>query len=175
VTRGARRQGELKLDRLYTPWRFDYIKGASGEKTGTGSACVFCTIAARDEDEETFILHRAERNFVVLNIYPYTSGHLMIVPFEHTADLPALAKETSDELMDLAKRAQGLLDETYHPHGFNLGMNLGNAAGAGVSDHLHLHVLPRWSGDSNFMTTVGETRVIPEDLRSTYERLRGRF
>ena len=163
------------MDRLYTPWRFDYIKGASGEKTGTGSACVFCSIAARDDDENTFILHRAGRNFVVLNIYPYTSGHLMIVPFEHTADLPALAKETSDELMDLAKRAQGLLDETYHPHGFNLGMNLGNAAGAGVSDHLHLHVLPRWSGDANFMTTVGETRVIPEDLRSTYERLRGRF
>jgi ATP adenylyltransferase len=163
------------LDRLYTPWRFDYIKGASGEKTGTGSACVFCSIAARDDDENTFILHRAGRNFVVLNIYPYTSGHLMIVPFEHTADFAALSKETSDELMDLAKRAQALLDETYHPHGFNLGMNLGGAAGAGVSDHLHLHVLPRWSGDANFMTTVGETRVIPEDLRATYEKLRGRF
>jgi ATP adenylyltransferase len=163
------------LDRLYTPWRFDYIKGASGEKTGTGSACVFCSIAGREDDENTFILHRAGRNFVVLNIYPYTSGHLMIVPFEHTADFAALAKETSDELMDLAKRAQALLQETYHPHGFNLGMNLGGAAGAGVSDHLHLHVLPRWSGDANFMTTVGETRVIPEDLRATYERLRGRF
>jgi ATP adenylyltransferase len=163
------------LDRLYTPWRFDYIKGASGEKTGTGDGCVFCTIAARDEDENTFILHRAARNFVVLNIYPYTSGHLMIVPFEHTADFAALAKETSDELMDLAKRAQAILEETYRPHGFNLGMNLGRAAGAGVSDHLHLHVLPRWFGDANFMTAVGETRVIPEDLRSTYERLRGLF
>ena len=163
------------MDRLYTPWRFDYIKGASGEKTGTGDACVFCSIAARDDDENTFILHRAGRNFVVLNIYPYTSGHLMIVPFEHTADFAALAKETSDELMDLAKRAQALLQEAYRPHGFNLGMNLGGAAGAGVSDHLHLHVLPRWAGDANFMTTVGETRVIPEDLRATYERLRGRF
>ena len=163
------------MDRLYTPWRFDYIKGASGEKTGFGDSCVFCSITARDDDENTFILHRAARNFVVLNIYPYTSGHLMIVPFEHTADFAALAKETSDELMDLAKRSQALLQETYHPHGFNLGMNLGGAAGAGVSDHLHLHVLPRWSGDANFMTTVGETRVIPEDLRATYERLRGRF
>ena len=163
------------MDRLYTPWRFDYIKGASGEKTGFGDACVFCSIAARDDDENTFILHRAARNFVVLNIYPYTSGHLMIVPFEHTADFSGLAKETSDELMDLAKRAQALLQETYRPHGFNLGMNLGGAAGAGVSDHLHLHVLPRWSGDANFMTTVGETRVIPEDLGATYERLRGRF
>ena len=130
---------------------------------------------ALGEDENTFILHRAARNFVVLNIYPYTSGHLMIVPFEHTADFSTLAKETSDELMDLAKRAQAVLYETYRPHGFNLGMNLGNAAGAGVTDHLHLHVLPRWTGDSNFMTTVGETRVIPEDIRSTYDKLRGRF
>lgn len=163
------------MDRLYTPWRFNYIKGASGEKTGFGDGCVFCTLPAREDDEQNFILHRALHNFVILNIYPYTSGHLMIVPFEHTADLPALAKETSDEMMDLAKRAQALLQETYHPHGFNLGMNLGQAAGAGVSDHLHLHVLPRWAGDANFMSTVGETRVIPEDLRTTFNKLRGTF
>jgi ATP adenylyltransferase len=163
------------VDRLYTPWRNDYIKGDSGEKTGTGTACVFCSLAARGDDESAFILHRAAHNFVVLNIYPYTSGHLMIVPFEHTADFAALAKETSDELMDLAKRAQRILLEVYCPHGFNLGMNLGGAAGAGVSDHLHLHVLPRWSGDANFMTTVGETRVLPEDLRTTFEKLSGRF
>ena len=163
------------MDRLYTPWRFDYIKGASGEKTGAGAACVFCELPARGDDESAFILHRAGRNFVVLNIYPYTSGHLMIVPFEHTADLPALAKETADEMMDLSRRAVDILGEAYRPHGFNLGMNLGQAAGAGVSDHLHLHVLPRWSGDANFMTTVGETRVLPEDLRSTYDKLRGRF
>ena len=163
------------MDRLYTPWRFDYIKGASGEKTGTGSSCVFCTLPAREDDDATFILKRAEHNFVILNIYPYTSGHLMIVPFEHTADFNALAKETSDEMFDLAKRAVGILGETYRPHGFNIGMNLGQAAGAGVHDHLHLHVLPRWTGDSNFMTTVGETRVIPEDLKTTYDKLRGRF
>lgn len=164
------------MDRLYTPWRYDYIKGASGEKTGHGQACVFCAIAAReDSDAQTFILHRARRNFVVLNIYPYTSGHLMIVPFEHTADFAGLAKETSDELMDLAKRAQAILLEVYRPHGFNLGINLGQAAGAGVTDHLHLHVLPRWGGDSNFMTTVAETRVLPEDLGTTYANLRGRF
>ena len=163
------------MDRLYTPWRFDYIKGASGEKTGFGDSCVFCALPARGEDESTFILHRARLNFVILNIYPYTSGHLMIVPFEHTADFNGLAKETSDELMDLAKRAQAVLREAYRPEGFNLGMNLGRVAGAGVSDHLHLHVLPRWSGDANFMTTVGETRVIPEDLRTTFEKLRDRF
>ena len=163
------------MDRLYTPWRFDYIKGESGEKTGTGSACVFCSISSRGDDEATFILHRAALNFVVLNIYPYTSGHLMVVPFAHTADFAALPRETSSEMMELAKRALSLLAELYRPHGFNLGMNLGQAAGAGVTDHLHLHVLPRWSGDANFMTTVGETRVIPEDLRATYEKLRGRF
>ena len=163
------------MDRLYTPWRFDYIKGASGEKTGFGEACVFCSIASRNEDEATFILHRARLNFVVLNIYPYTSGHLMIVPFEHTADFANLSADTSSEMMELAKRAQAALEETYHPHGFNLGMNLGQAAGAGVTDHLHLHVLPRWSGDANFMTTVGDTRVLPEDLRATYEKLRDRF
>lgn len=151
------------------------MKGTSGEKTGTGDVCVFCSIAAREDDEKTFVLHRAAHNFVVLNVYPYTSGHLMIVPFEHTADFSGLPKETSDELMDLAKRTQSILEETYRPHGFNLGMNLGRAAGAGVSDHLHLHILPRWFGDANFMTTVGEARVIPEDLRTTYERLRGRF
>ena len=163
------------MDRLYTPWRFDYIKGASGEKTGFNEACVFCSIASRGEDEATFILHRARLNFVVLNIYPYTSGHLMIVPFEHTADFANLSADTSSEMMELAKRSQALLGETYRPHGFNLGMNLGQAAGAGVTDHLHLHVLPRWSGDANFMTTVGDTRVIPEDLRATYEKLQGRF
>jgi len=163
------------VDRLYTPWRNDYIKGSSGEKTGFGNSCVFCTLATRGDDESAFILHRARFNFVVLNIYPYTNGHLMIVPFEHTADFAALAKESSDEMTDLAKRAQRLLQEVYSPHGFNLGMNLGSAAGAGVHDHLHLHVLPRWSGDANFMTTVGATRVLPEDLRTTYEKLRGKF
>ena len=163
------------MDRLYTPWRYDYIKGESGEKTGFGDSCVFCALPARDDDEGSFILHRAQHNFVVLNIYPYTSGHLMIVPFVHTAAFDALDVATSNELMDLSKRAVRLLEETYHPHGFNLGMNLGKAAGAGVTNHLHMHILPRWSGDANFMSTVGETRVIPETLRMTYEKLRGRL
>ena len=163
------------MDRLYTPWRYDYIKGASGEKTGTGSACIFCALTARGDDESSFILHRARLNFVVLNVYPYTSGHLMIVPFEHTADFSSLDKETSDELMDLAKRAQGILEEVYRPHGFNLGMNLGRVAGAGVADHIHLHVMPRWKGDTNFMSTVGETRVLPEDLGTTYKKLLGKI
>ena len=164
------------MDWLYTPWRHDYIKGASGEKTGHGTTCVFCAIRdRRDEDAETFILRRARHNFVVLNIYPYTSGHLMIVPYEHAAELSEIPKETSDELMDLAKHSQAVLREVYRPHGFNLGMNLGRSAGAGVADHIHLHIMPRWTGDTNFMTTVGETRVHPEDLATTYQKLREKF
>ena len=161
------------MDRLYTPWRYDYIKGESGEKTGHGTACVFCTIRdRRDSDDETFILRRARHNFVVLNIYPYTSGHLMVVPYEHTAELSDLPKETSDELMDLAKRAQAILREVYRPHGFNLGINLGRAAGAGVPGHFHVHLLPRWNGDTNFMTSVAEVRVLPESLDATWTKLR---
>jgi ATP adenylyltransferase len=162
------------VDRLYTPWRYDYTKGASGEKSGHGT-CIFCLLPERDDDEQNFILHRARLNYVVLNIYPYVTGHLMIVPFEHTADFSNLAKEISDEMMELAKRSHAILEDAYSPHGFNLGMNLGQSAGAGVADHLHMHVLPRWMGDANFMTTVGETRVIPEDLRTTYSKLKSRF
>lgn len=163
------------MDRLWTPWRYHYIKGESGEKTGYSNACIFCTLRDSEEDERHFVVHRARHNFVVLNIYPYTSGHLLIVPYEHTPDLDAASPETTGELMELAKRAQTILREEYRPHGFNLGMNLGGAAGAGVAEHIHLHVLPRWGGDANFMSTVGETRVLPEDLQTTYERLRGKF
>ncbi|HEX8846293.1 MAG TPA: HIT domain-containing protein [Pyrinomonadaceae bacterium] len=161
------------MDRLWSPWRYDYIKSGSGEES---SRCVFCTmLEAEGEDESKFILTRATHNFVVLNIYPYISGHLMIVPYEHLSEIAFAPKETTDEMMDLTKRAQGLLREVYHPHGFNLGMNLGRAAGAGVADHFHMHIMPRWTGDTNFMTTVGETRVHPEDLAITYQKLRGRF
>jgi ATP adenylyltransferase len=127
------------------------------------------------DDESKYILHRAAHNFIVLNIYPYISGHLLIVPYLHVAELDAAPKEVTDELMDLTKRAQTILRETYHPHGFNLGMNLGRAAGAGVAGHIHLHIMPRWMGDANFMSTIGETRVIPEDLATTYQKLRGQF
>jgi ATP adenylyltransferase len=164
------------LDRLWTPWRYQYISGATDEETRDDSACVFCRIAADpSSDEKNFVLGRARHNFILLNLYPYTSGHLMIVPFAHLADLDALPKETTDELMDLAKRAQSILREAYHPEGMNLGINLGRAGGAGVANHVHLHALPRWVGDVNYMTTVGETRVLPEDLPMTYKRLRGKF
>ncbi|HVF51028.1 MAG TPA: HIT domain-containing protein [Pyrinomonadaceae bacterium] len=163
------------MDRLFTPWRYDYIKGESGEKSGYSTSCVFCAIRDANDDERTYVLHRAHHNFIVLNIYPYISGHLLIVPYEHTSELDAASHETTGELMELARRTQTVLREHYHPHGFNLGMNLGRAAGAGVAEHIHLHVMPRWTGDVNFMTTVGDTRVLPEDLKTTYDKLRGSF
>jgi ATP adenylyltransferase len=161
------------MDRLWSPWRYDYIKSGSSEQPG---ACIFCSLQEKPaDDKKNFIVHRAAHNFVVLNLYPYISGHLLVVPYAHLGELDAAPKETTDELMDLTKRAQGILRETYKPHGFNLGMNLGRSAGAGVADHIHLHIMPRWTGDANFMSTIGETRVIPEDLTETYRKLHGKF
>lgn len=137
---------------------------------------MFCRMVNDPEHDETnLVLHRAQHNFVVLNLYPYISGHLMIVPYLHTSEFDSVPKEITDELMDLAKRSQTALREVYSPNGFNMGMNLGSAAGAGIADHMHIHLLPRWSGDTNFMTTVGETRVLPEDLSTTYSKLRGKI
>ena len=164
------------MDVLWSPWRYDYIKSGETTTVEAQGGCVFCTILENPaSDEEKFILHRAGFNFVILNIYPYTSGHLMIVPFGHIAEIADLTKETSDEMMDLIKKCQSIIKEIYHPNGFNLGMNLGKAAGAGVAEHLHLHILPRWIGDVNFMTAVGQTRTIPEDLRTTYQKLKDKF
>jgi ATP adenylyltransferase len=165
------------VDRLWTPWRYQYIKGTgTPDPQASAPACIFCTLRDDAEhDARNYVVHRGRANFIVLNLYPYTNGHLLVIPYEHAADLDAVAKETTDEMMDLAKQAQSILRAAYRPHGFNLGMNLGQAAGAGVAEHLHLHVLPRWSGDANFMTVAGETRVLPEDLATTYERLRGQF
>jgi ATP adenylyltransferase len=162
------------LERLWSPWRYDYIASGSGGSSPPG--CVFCRILNDPENDETnLVLHRAVHNFVVLNIYPYVSGHLLIVPNEHTGDLDLASKATTDELMDLTKKAQIALREAYNPAGFNVGMNQGAASGAGVADHIHIHVLPRWVGDTNFMSTVGNTRVLPEELTTTYKKLVGRF
>jgi ATP adenylyltransferase len=126
-------------------------------------------------DEDKYILKRAEFNFVILNIYPYGTGHLLIVPFEHVADLNKTDKRVSDEMMDLTKASQTALNDVYKPEGFNIGINLGKSAGAGVADHLHTHILPRWSGDVNFMTAIGQTRTMPEELGTTYSKLKGRI
>jgi ATP adenylyltransferase len=154
------------MDYLWTPWRYNYIADATKDE-----GCVFCAALAVKDDSVSLIVLRGAKNFVILNRYPYTSGHVMIVPYAHSADLPATDAGTLAEMMTLAQRVQVALEKTYHPQGYNLGMNLGRAAGAGVTGHLHLHVLPRWSGDSNFMTVVAETRVEPEELSTTCEKL----
>ncbi len=163
------------MDRLWSPWRYEYVaSGDAADKESSG--CIFCKLRDDpDHDEANFVIHRASHNLIVLNIYPYISGHLLIVPYEHVGELDAATKETTDELMDLTKRSQTALRDAYQPAGFNIGMNLGRSAGAGIVDHIHIHILPRWTGDTNFMSTVGNTRVIPEDLSTTYEKLRTRF
>jgi len=163
------------VETLWSPWRYEYLN-ASGDEQPPASSCVFCDLHQNpDEDETRFILFRGRHNYTVLNLYPYISGHLLIIPYEHLGEFDAAPKETTDELMDLTKRCQTALREVYRPQGFNLGMNLGRPAGAGIADHIHMHIMPRWTGDTNFMSTVGETRVIPEDLPTTYRKLRAKF
>jgi len=156
------------MDYIWTPWRYQYMAQVLA---GKQPECIFCDAVARKDDAETLIVHRGEKSFVILNRFPYTSGHVMIVPYAHVAELNLCEPGTLDEMMQLAQRVETALRANYKPDGMNLGMNLGRAAGAGVVGHLHLHVLPRWIGDSNFMTVTGETRVHPEDLKTTYERL----
>ncbi|HYL11186.1 MAG TPA: HIT domain-containing protein [Candidatus Acidoferrales bacterium] len=156
------------MDYLWTPWRYRYMAEAAGKQTG----CIFCSALEKKDDAETLIVFRGTKNFIILNRYPYTSGHVMIVPYAHVADLKSCDAETLAEMMVLARRVEAALTAAYKPDGFNLGMNLGRAAGAGVTGHVHLHALPRWAGDANFMSVVGETRVEPEELRTTYEKLR---
>jgi ATP adenylyltransferase len=161
------------MDLLWSPWRYDYINSGDSREDAAPKGCVFCEILdSPATDEEKFILHRAGHNFVILNKYPYISGHLMIVPYEHLADLDKAPKAVTDEMMDLAKQCQMALRDVYQPNGMNLGMNFGKAAGAGVAEHFHMHILPRWIGDVNFMTSIGQTRTIPESLNTTFEKLK---
>jgi ATP adenylyltransferase len=160
--------GGNRMDYLWTPWRYQYMALAAG----TQPECIFCDAVARKDDADTLVVFRAKKSFVILNRFPYTSGHVMIVPNAHVAELGLCEEGTLDEMMALAQRVETVFRNTYKPDGMNLGMNLGRAAGAGVTGHLHLHMLPRWFGDSNFMTVTGETRVHPEDLKTTYERIR---
>ncbi|HKM91152.1 MAG TPA: HIT domain-containing protein [Candidatus Acidoferrales bacterium] len=158
------------MDYIWTPWRYRYVA-----EVGKDDPCIFCGALAANDDAGRRIVHRGRLNFIILNLYPYTTGHSMIVPYKHVPDLAGCDAETLAELMQLAQRLQVALARIYHPEGFNLGMNLGRCAGAGVTGHVHMHVLPRWSGDSSFMTTVAETRLHPEDLDQTYAKLRREF
>ncbi|MBZ0189657.1 MAG: HIT domain-containing protein, partial [Candidatus Obscuribacterales bacterium] len=154
------------MDIIFTPWRYSYITGADRP-----AGCVFCNLPKETDDRNNLILYRAELNYVIMNLFPYSNGHLMVVPFHHEPWLKNLDQPTSSEMMELAKLAQIALEKEYQPDGFNIGWNLGKSAGAGVAEHLHLHVVPRWSGDASFMSVIGETRTIPEDLGVSYEKL----
>lgn len=155
------------MNHLYSPWRMTYIKS---NKTKDG--CVFCNALAEDDSADNLIVFRGERAFVILNRFPYTSGHVMVLPYAHQPTLEALDPQTRAEMMELTTRATQVLGGIYHPQGFNVGINLGEAAGAGVAAHLHIHIVPRWVGDVNFMTAVGETRVLPEALEVTWRKVR---
>jgi ATP adenylyltransferase len=158
------------MDFLFTPWRYAYVTAAA--KPGE---CVFCAISQAKNDEQNLVVHRGHHCFVILNAFPYTSGHTMVVPYEHVDELQKLTTPAALEMMALTQKLEGVLRALYRPDGLNLGMNLGKAAGAGVAGHIHMHILPRWIADVNFMTSVGETRVLPEDLQTTYKRIRSKF
>ena len=154
------------MDYLWTPWRYAYVSTA--EKA---SGCVFCDAANAGNDEKARIVHRGENCFVILNTFPYTPGHVMIVPYAHLDELRKLPPEAAREMMELSQRMESVLRELYRPDGINLGMNIGKAAGAGIAGHIHMHVLPRWVADANFMSVVAETRVLPETLEETWKRM----
>ena len=158
------------MERLWTPWRMEYVK--SVDKT---PGCVLCRARDGEDGSERLLVHATPLNIVLMNLYPYNSGHVMIAPRRHVATLAEAAPEELTEMMALARRMEGALKEVYNPEGVNLGMNLGRPAGAGVPDHIHLHLVPRWSGDTSFMTVVGQTRVIPEDPADGCTRLRPFF
>ena len=154
------------MDYLWTPWRYAYITNAD-KATG----CIFCAAPRETDDQKTLIVHRARHCYVILNAYPYTNGHVMVVPYAHLDELQKLPPESAAEMMMLAQRLEGVLRELYRPDGLNVGMNIGKAAGAGIAGHIHMHVLPRWVADANFMSVVGEVRVLPETLDVTWKKI----
>ena len=160
------------MDYLWTPWRYPYMAQVN---EGKQPGCIFCDAVELNRDAETLVVHRGKKAFIILNRFPYTSGHVMVVPYQHVAELTLCDPGALEEMMALAQKLAVVYKQEYRPDGMNLGMNLGRAAGAGVAGHLHLHMLPRWMGDTNFMTVTGETRVHPEELTTTYARLRRAF
>jgi ATP adenylyltransferase len=163
----------MSSDRLWTPWRMAYIRQAADGAESRG--CIFCDLPAERDDEKNHILARGRLTFVILNAFPYNPGHLMVAPYRHIADFVDQTDEELAETMVFTRIAVWALREDSGAHGFNLGMNLGTVAGAGIADHLHLHLVPRWGGDTNFMPVVGQTKVLPELLSETWQRLRPRF
>lgn len=158
------------MDQLWSPWRYSYIQGSTPT-----SGCLFCEKARSREDEANLVVHRGEFVFALLNLYPYSVGHLMIAPYAHVPTLVEVNSPAAAELIHMAQQAERVLDQVYRPAGYNMGFNIGSCAGAGVAGHLHFHIVPRWPGDANFMTTIGETRVLPEDLGNTYRKVAAGF
>ena len=158
--------------RIWAPWRLEYVKDAAKDNEDD---CIFCAKPAADDDEANLIVHRGERCFVILNLFPYTNGHLMVAPYEHVGALQDLDADTVAEIMALAQKAMRRLEEVYSPQGYNVGFNQGRIAGAGFENHIHMHVVPRWGGDTNFMPVLADTRVMPQTLQQSYEALRGGF
>jgi ATP adenylyltransferase len=156
--------------RIWAPWRLPYVKDASKD-----AECIFCAKPAEDDDRSTYILHRGERSYVILNTFPYTNGHFMVAPFEHVARLQDLDPDVVAEIMDLAQRGLDALDSAYGPDGYNVGFNQGRVAGAGFEGHIHMHVVPRWAGDTNYMPVLADTRVLPQALEESYKALRAAF
>lgn len=155
------------MERLWAPWRMQYIKD-----TKRPQECILCILPKGIKDEENLILYRGKHCFIILNLFPYNDGHLMIAPYIHTGSLLELPDEAVSELMVTAKKAVSILESIFHPEGYNIGINLGPVAGAGIPDHLHLHVVPRWKGDTNFMPVVGQTKVLNQSLSDTYKKLK---
>ena len=157
------------MEVLWAPWRMEYI--LSEKEDG----CIFCNHLQKGDDRESLILYRGKHSFVIMNRYPYNNGHLMVAPYRHVGALEELSEEEAKEIMVNIQRCLSVLKEVMSPHGFNIGANVGKVAGAGVEDHLHFHIVPRWEGDTNYMAVVGSTRVIPEHLRESYEHLAKAF
>jgi ATP adenylyltransferase len=156
---------------MWAPWRMSYVAQGHDGRQG----CVFCELPAQRDDEATYILHRGHRAYVIMNRYPYNNGHVMVVPDAHVAALTDLPGDVAGEIMELTRRCQEVVQAAMGPHGFNVGINQGRAAGAGIDEHLHVHLLPRWIGDTNFMPALGDTRVLPQHLDETYSLLKAGF
>lgn len=161
------------MERLWSPWRSQYINSIDTDKDGSG--CVFCDALADSNDDERYVVARHTECFAILNLYPYNSGHLMIVPNAHESSFEALSDEAYKNVMDALRVWLRVLRDTLRPQGFNIGSNLGRVAGAGIDQHVHMHIVPRWNGDSNFMPVLGDTKVISESMHETCERLRSRY
>ena len=159
------------MNTLWAPWRMQYIQGIDKKD----SECIFCTEPSKHDDRDNLILYRGEKAFILMNLFPYNNGHLMIIPYLHTSDILTIDRQTSSEIWDLLALSKKVLTAALHPDGFNIGMNIGRAAGAGIDQHIHLHIVPRWNGDTNFMPAIGETKVISQALGDTYDALAAHF